>query len=346
MIALAFEKEKVMTKPTVAAGFAKALLGLAVSKGASPQQLFKQSGINEEDLLDLEHHIPLENYLALMEAGKELCNEPALALQFGEMVSMPEMSIVYLICRSAETVAKAYVQMNRYARLVIDTGEATDLCVINRNEDGAWIELTSAIYIKYPQLTQSGLARAVTGAASLFGGRQLAKAVHVTHEEPAYRAEYDRIFKVPVFFGSDKNALLIDESFLSFKLSPSSNYVFGILSEHADALLQRLESSKTIKGKVESLLLPILHTGDLGMPLIAKKMGISRQVLYRRLKAEGISYEKLLDELRHQLALDYLNAKKVSVKEAAYLVGFSDPGSFSRAFKRWTGSSPKLQSIV
>ncbi len=336
-----------MTEPTIAAGFAKALLGLAVSKGASPQQLFKQSGVDEEDLLDLEQHIPLKNYLALMEAGKELCNEPALALQFGEMASMPEMSIVYLICRSAETVAEAYVQMNRYARLMIDTGEdgATDLCVIKRDQDGAWIELTNAIYNRYPQLTESGLARAVAGAASVFGGRQLAKAVHVTHQEPTYIAEYDRIFKAPVFFGSDKNALLIDESFLSFQLSPSSHYVFGILSEHADALLHRLERSKTIKGKVESLLIPILHTGELGMQSIADKMGLSRQALYRSLKAEGESYEKMLDRLRHQMALHYLNGKKVSVKEAAYLVGFSDPSSFSRAFKRWTGSSPNTTYV-
>jgi AraC-like DNA-binding protein len=59
------------------------------------------------------------------------------------------------------------------------------------------------------------------------------------------------------------------------------------------------------------------------------------------LKTEGLTYAQVLDELRHRLALHYLSGKKVSVNETAYLVGFSDPASFSRAFKRWTGTSPR-----
>ncbi len=73
---------------------------------------------------------------------------------------------------------------------------------------------------------------------------------------------------------------------------------------------------------------------------IAGKLGLSRQTLFRRLRAEGVTFERVLDELRHTLALHYLQGQKVSVNETAYLVGFSDPAAFSRAFKRWTGSRP------
>jgi AraC-like DNA-binding protein len=87
--------------------------------------------------------------------------------------------------------------------------------------------------------------------------------------------------------------------------------------------------------------MPILHTGEVSMDAIAAKLGQSRQTLYRNLKAEEVTFEQVLDALRHKLALHYLAGKKVSVNETAYLVGFSDPASFSRAFKRWTGTSPR-----
>jgi AraC-like DNA-binding protein len=96
-----------------------------------------------------------------------------------------------------------------------------------------------------------------------------------------------------------------------------------------------------VRGRVEGLLLPLLHTGDVSIETIARKMETSRQTLYRNLKAEGVTFEKVLDELRHRMALHYLAGKRVSVIEAPYLVGFSDSSTFSRAFKRWTGTRPR-----
>jgi AraC-like DNA-binding protein len=88
-------------------------------------------------------------------------------------------------------------------------------------------------------------------------------------------------------------------------------------------------------------LLPHLHTGEVGVETIARSMGQSRQTLYRKLKAEGVSYEQVLDGLRRRLSFDYLGDRRLSVNETAYLLGFSDPASFSHAFKRWTGLSPR-----
>jgi AraC-like DNA-binding protein len=78
---------------------------------------------------------------------------------------------------------------------------------------------------------------------------------------------------------------------------------------------------------------------------IAAGLGLSKASLYRRLADEGCGFEEVLDALRHRMALHYLSGRKVSVNETAYLVGFSDPTAFSRAFKRWTGATPgSLQS--
>lgn len=331
-----------MAEPTIAAGFAKGLMDLAVEKGADQQTLAARSGINPDDLVDQDNRVPFTNYFALMDAAIDLCNAPTLALEFGEAFTMPELSIVGLISQSAETVAEAFDHMNRYVRLMLDAGEGnSDWFEIIHDENGVWMAFTSDLYRKHPHLTESAFARAMAGSSDGSANAAFAKAVHFTFPEPQYSAEFDRIFKIQVVFGSDRNAFKVDPEFLSSKLPTPNRYVFGVLSQHADALLEKLEQSETVKGRVESLLIRDLHKGEISMEAIADRMGLSRQTLYRRLKAEGVTYEKLLDELRHLMALNYLNGEKVSIAETAYLVGFSDATAFSRAFKRWTGKSPR-----
>ena len=97
--------------------------------------------------------------------------------------------------------------------------------------------------------------------------------------------------------------------------------------------------SSPFRAQVERRLEPLLASGQVGIERVARDLGYSRQTLYRRLKAESITYEDLLDGLRRRLALRFMR-EGLSVKEAAYRLGFSDPAAFSRAFKRWTGSSP------
>lgn len=334
-----------MPEPTVAAGVVRGLMELAMSKGARIAMLAERAQIEPAELEDQDNRIPLAKYVALMRAAKELCNDPALALHFGETIDMAEMSIVGLISLAAETGAAAFAQINRYSRLIAEVDLATgDRFVLTRSSGKLWLVDTRKNPNAFPEITESGFARIVCWSRR-FGESQVAKAVHVTHAEPVYRAEYDRIFQMPVVFESDKNALLMtDDAWLTRKnpaSSHSARYVFGVLSARAEALLESLESTKSLTGRVESLLLPILHTGDASIETIADKLGLSRQTLFRKLKAEGVTFQRVLDDLRHKMALHYLSGKKVSVNQTAYLVGFSDPAAFSRAFKRWTGFTPR-----
>ena len=95
-----------------------------------------------------------------------------------------------------------------------------------------------------------------------------------------------------------------------------------------------------LRRDVEKSLETMLPTGDVSIERVAGELGISRQTLYRRLNAENGTFEEILEATRHKLALRYLKRERSSVKSAAYRLGFSEPAAFSRAFKRWTGSSP------
>jgi AraC-like DNA-binding protein len=329
-----------MPELTVAAGLARGLMELAVSKGANQAELSARSGIGVEELQDVDRRIPFGKYVALMRAGKQLSNNPALALHYGETNDMSQISVVGLIAYACETMLEAIAQINRYGRLVIEVDGSEDRFSVTHKDGGVWAVDNRDNPNEFPELTESTFARMICGPRR-FGVTQLAKAVHVSHPAPAHRAEYERVYGAPVTFGADWNAVLLDEKWLSHKISVQPRYVFGILSDHADALLRSLENSKSTRGRVESLLMPILHKGEANVDAIAAKMGLSRQTLFRQLKNEGVTFEKALDDLRRQMALHYLGGKKASVNETAYLVGFSKPAAFSRAFKRWTGRSPR-----
>jgi AraC-like DNA-binding protein len=338
-----------MGNPTISAGYPKAFLDFAVSRGADRQTLIARSHIHPDELQNQDKRIPLARYVALLEAGVELCNEPALSLLFGEAVRLPDISIVGLMGQLAENSEEGRRQLNRYAPLALDEddGGATEPMEIVREGSDVWVRSTSRSYAEHSLLTESAFARTVCGVraslASLpdFARRPFPKAIRFTHKEPSYRDEYDRIFGVPLVFESPMNAILIDEAMMRMKPPRPNPYLSELLRAHAEGLLGDLDRSKSNRGRVESLLIPVLHTGEANMDTIAGKLALSRQTLFRKLKAEGVTFERVLDELRHKLAIHYLSGEKASVHETAYLVGFSGPAAFSRAFKRWTGSRPR-----
>ncbi len=309
--------------------------------GAGRSELLELSGIDSAALDDPDGRIGLERHVALLRAAKALCGDPAFALHYGETVNLAEVSVVGLIGQASETMLEAFVQLQRYSRLIMDFDFGTDpRFTLERDGAGLWIVDHRPDPNKAPELTETVFAQMVSGTRD-FGDTPFVKAVEVTHPDPGYRGEYERILGAPVSFGSGRNAMRIDESWIARRIRVQPAYVFGILTRHADSMLAKFDSAATVRGRVEACVLPILHTGEVGMPAIAAKLGCSRDTLYRRLKAEGTTFEKVVDALRRRLAEDYLTGRKVSVNETAYLVGFSDPAAFSRAFKRWTGRSPR-----
>jgi AraC-like DNA-binding protein len=332
-------------QPSIAAGFARGLIQLATSKGVDPDELATSAGLDPAVLEDQDARIPLSSYVALMRAAQALTADPALALHFGAAFEIDELSIVGLIGRACETWEQAFAQLTRYGQLAIDVpvdDPQGRRLIIEREGNQVWIVDTRSNPNAFPELTESAFARMAAAVHRKRSGVENVAAIHVTHRAPAYAEEYERVFGLPVMFESGRNALLMkDDAFANIPLPKPSRYVFGILSARAEALLRELDTAVTIRGRVESAIMPVLHTGETTMGVVAANLALSRQTLARRLKSEGTTFEKLLDDLRHRLALAYFSDSKVSVHQCAYLIGFSDPAAFSRAFKRWTGTSPR-----
>ena len=333
-----------MREPTVSVSYVGALADFIASKGVDVRALLYRVGLTLDDLKEADSRLPFAKLKTLMREAKIACNDPALALHFGEDPLLYQRSIVGLIIRSAETMGEAFAQFSRFARLVveIDSAESGDRFAVERASDGVWLIDRRPNPNDFPELTEATYARLVSDYRRHFPDLPtFVKAAHMTHSDPGYRSEYDRLLQAPLRFESERNALLVDPAWLTTKMPPANRYAHNIFSARAETLLRQLEGSTTARGAVEGLLVPILHTGSVSLDQIAAKLGVSRRTLQRNLKLESTSFAEVLDDVRRTLALGYLEEKGISVNETAYLVGFSEPAGFSRAFKRWTGRSPR-----
>jgi len=328
--------------PTVSAGLFGGFLAFAERRGAARAGLLAATGVAESALEDQDARIPLSAYKALIDSAVAQTGDGALGLRFSVETPLDRISIVGLIVHASASVADSMAQLNRYNRLMVevDVMGGGERYSIRPEADGVWIVDNRPDPNGFPTLTENAFGRFIGEFRRSFPDRPFAQAIEVTHPRPPHADAYDDLFRVPVTFGAARNALRIAPEWLTTEFEGASGYVFGLFAEKADALLARLEADRSMRGRVEAALMPILHQGDHSVERIAAGLGMSRQTLYRRLKAEGTSFAEVLDRLRHRMAADYLTARKVSVNQAAYLVGFSEPSSFVRAFRRWTGMTP------
>ena len=127
--------------------------------------------------------------------------------------------------------------------------------------------------------------------------------------------------------------------------APAGNPFLAFLGEVARAIeAKAVPPEASFRREVERRIEPLLASGPVRLETVARALGCSRQTLYRRLKAEGVTFEQVLDSLRRRLALRLIREPGLSVKAIAYRLGFSEPAAFSRAFKRWTGQTPRRAS--
>ncbi|MCC7052927.1 MAG: AraC family transcriptional regulator ligand-binding domain-containing protein [Gemmatimonadaceae bacterium] len=326
---------------TVSAGYAGGVVDFAVTRGVQRLQLLRSAGIDDATLADADARIPLADYLRLVRGAAALTGDAAFALHWGEAVACAQVAAAGVIGSATGTIRDAFAMLNRYARLTLDFGQAPgeDRYVLQASPAGTWMCDTRPGSEMSPEVTEATFARFVTGIRQRTDA-PVVRAVRLRHPAPAHRAAYAAVFRVPVRFGADRNAILFDPAWFDQPVEPTARYAFRVLTAHADAQLATLERSRSCRGMVEALVGPRLSAGVPAMAHVAASLAMSRQTLYRRLQAEGTTFARVVDALREAAAVAYLGQPGTTVQQAAALVGFSEPAAFSRAFKRWTGATP------
>ena len=160
------------------------------------------------------------------------------------------------------------------------------------------------------------------------------------YPRPAHGDEYRHIFHCPLEFDSDCTALTFDKRFLSAPVIRDQSEMLQFLKTSPADLLSRPDESNTFTGKIRALI-----GRDFSKPLpdfewIASELHTSPQTLRRRLKQENTSFQEIKDLLRRDMAIYYLGRHELSINDIAEKVGFTEPSTFHRAFKKWTGVTP------
>lgn len=256
-----------------------------------------------------------------------------IALRIADATPVGAFGIVEYVCRSAPTLGEALRQWVRYLNLLDDAVEV-GLVV---EGDRACLRVIRESEAPAPASHELCFALVVRQAKQLAAQPFRITAVELAHrgDPVGYRAWFD----APVTFGAEHTQLIFPAAALNSPLVSSDPALLQILTRAAEEMMKRAPEPATIAAQVARVVAETLHGDEATIGVVAKRLGMTERSLQRRLKDEQTSFNAVREDVRKQLATRYL-ADKLAIAEISFLLGFSEPSAFFRAFKRWTGMTP------
>jgi AraC-like DNA-binding protein len=325
-----------------AAAAGVAMPALAAAAGLAPGAL---SPALPHDPSALPDTLPAVDYLALMDAGARLANDPHFGLHVGERVRPGTYSVYGMVLLACENFGQAFQLTQRYERLAHDLGRS-QLAPAGDAAHYAWAS-------HYPRASRH-LVESVFAGIRTFGtwlaGRPLSpRAVSFAHASDADPAEYERVLGVTPRFCAPANIATLDAMLLAMPVPNADAGLFPLLRQHAERMLQERDHDRDgLVGQVQAAvvrkLLPAVHDPLAREPVrlagIAADLQLAPRTLQRKLAEAGSSFQQVLDGARHALAMEYLRRDGLSLVDIAFLLGFQEQSAFTHAFREWSGMNP------
>jgi AraC-like DNA-binding protein len=313
-------------------------LAHAARWGVPRAELLREARLDEEQLRDPDARVPHAALVRLWHAVASHVPDPALGLRFGIEVRTRDFGLVGYTMALSPTVAAALQRLTRYDRLLSDA-----LVVqLKAEADATWVRLDVE-----PALRAFRPAADFRLAALLAMCREIAAApiapltVQLPYRRPADVRAYERFYRAPLEFGALATAFLLRNDDLARPVVASDATLTGYLDHLAEQHLTALGGADTLHDQVRRRLWSELSAGVPSLEGVGRGLGMSPRTLQRRLRDEGTTFSAVLTQLRHDLALPLLGDGQLAVAQVAFLLGYEDPSAFHRAFRRWSGRSPR-----
>lgn len=294
--------------------------------------------IDPLDAMDPDDRVPISAVHELLEGAIVLTQDPDLGLKAAREIRMGDYGAVEYAARSAQTWGEATAVVGRYMRLLNGALEVS----VREQGEHALIQLNSAVALPRAAADFQSAAFHVSDMHLWPPDFTPMFQVWFSHPEPENTEQYALTFAGgSLCFGKPWNGFVVPREYLSYAVPSADPQLHSLIRKHADMMLAELPRAQSLTERVRDLLAKELGGGTPTARQIARKVAMSERSLARYLHEEGTSFSALLEDLRRRMALRYVRNSELSFSEITFLLGFSQAAAFYRAFRRWTGQTPR-----
>ena len=306
------------------------------SYGIDPAPLFAAEDIKVRLPIDPCVRLSYEKVDQLRAKAEKLCGDEAFGLR-SAMVYLPsQLGALGYAWQASLTLRKAFLRLERFVRVVNDKAEVhvedRDACMI--------VTLKVNVGSQCEFARDDGALALITRMCRLISGDHFRlQAVNFKHREPRDIKPYFEYFGCQLNFDQADNQLLIPLSLADETLLGANPELALINDKVVTRRLARLDRDDIV-ARVQASLMDLLPHGNISDDAVADALHMSVRTMHRKLTEENNNFRTLLVEMRRDLAELYILDNSLTLTEISLLLGFSEPSSFSRAFKSWTGTAP------
>jgi len=306
--------------------------------------LLDKSGISKENLAQSDYLISFYQVGAFFLSVFQTCRDEGIGLVVGSAVQAKSYQVLGYAIMSSQNLEEAIDRLIRYEKLV---GQLGSTVFVPAGEGGSsadfcklvWECPFDAVWVRF--IKEAAIAGWVTYALSQARVKNAEFTVHFDHAASSIPFErYQSVFGDRVVFNSDWCGVAFDKALLTLPFIQADPGLNAMMDRQAGVLLDMFDRKLNLVNSTREQITSRLPNGDPVLDDVAEALSLTARVLQNRLKESGTTFKEVVDDVRKQLSLSYLSEKDVPLIDVAFLLGFSEQSSFSRAFKRWMGISP------
>ncbi|MBX3134526.1 MAG: AraC family transcriptional regulator [Gemmatimonadaceae bacterium] len=323
---------------TVLAAVVADVIAAAESLGVPRAELLTASGLDAAVLADPDARVPVTADFAVWLA---LSNRP-IGLPLGEKLGATTLGAVGYAMQHGRTVREALQWFQRY-RAVLHPELVPEMDEVSTS-NGRRLVLSKVMAGPFARLREPVYAYASAARALLRGLTGAPVAVRsLSYPFPSAddAAAHEAWFGCRITWGAPRFEIAFDAAVLDRPLPRHDPRLFGYLAQQAERLLEEVPDSGSTLAMVRREIAAELPSGEPQQGVVAKRLAMSVRTMQRRLAAEGTTFAALVEAMRRERAEFLLSDPRLTASEVAFLLGFSEPASFFRAFRRWTGEPPQ-----